>query len=70
MTASALIFLMMARSVEKTSERIFFPNTMIPLHCHVTSGTRSAVWRSVPFTLGAFFFGMTTSSGSSSVSGS
>ena len=39
---------MMLRSVEKTSDLMRFPNTMMPLHSSITLGTRSANWRSVP----------------------
>ena len=35
-------------SVEKTSDLMRLPNTMMPLHASITSGTRSANWRSVP----------------------
>ena len=38
-TASALMFLIIARSVEKTSDFILLPKTKMPLHSLITSGT-------------------------------
>ena len=48
MTASALMFLMIATSVEKTSDLMRRPNTRIPLHSLIHRGTSSVCFLSSP----------------------